>query len=170
MEYRLIRSRRKTVGLEVTREGELLVRAPMRLPRREIDRILAEKQHWIQTSLARQAQRRANHPEPDEARWAELLAQAKAYLPGRVAYYARLMGVEPTAVRFSRARTRFGSCSAKNSITFSLRLMDYPPAAVDYVVVHELAHIRHKNHEREFYAFVAGVLPDYKQREKLLKE
>ena len=170
MEYRLIRTRRKTVGLEVTREGELLVRAPMRLPRREIERILAEKQRWIQTSLARQAQRRADHPEPDEARWAELLAQARAYLPGRAAYYARIMGVQPTAVRFSRARTRFGSCSAKNAITFSLRLMDYPPPAVDYVVVHELAHIRYKNHGREFYAFVASVLPDYKQREKLLKE
>ena len=170
MDYRLIRSRRKTVGLEVTREGELVVRAPMRLPRREIDRILEEKQRWIQTSMARQARRRENHPEPDEARWAELLAQAKAYLPGRVAYYARLMGVEPTAVRYSRARTRFGSCSAKNAITFSLRLMDYPQAAVDYVVVHELAHIRHKNHGREFYAFVASVLPDYKQRETLLKQ
>lgn len=169
MDYRLIRSRRKTLSIEITRDGKVVVRAPLRLPQREIDRFLAQKRNWIETHQQRQLQRKAAHPEPDEAQWARWKTMARDYIPGAVAHYAAGMGVSPTAIRFSRARTRFGSCSAKNAVTFSLRLMDYPQAAIDYVVVHELAHIRHKNHGKEFYAFVASVLPDYKQRQQLLK-
>lgn len=170
MEYRLIRSRRKTLAIEISREAQVVVRAPLKLPRREIEGFLAEKRDWIALHLERQRQRNAAHPEPDEATWRRWREQARRELPERVAHYAPLMGVAPTAIHFSRAKTRFGSCSAKNSVTFSLRLMDYPPAARDYVVVHELAHIRYKNHGREFYRFVASVLPDWKQRAALLKQ
>ena len=86
-----------------------------------------------------------------------------------MAHYAEWMGVTPTGVKITGAKTRFGSCSAKNSLCFSLYLMAYPDAAVDYVVVHELAHIRHKNHSPAFYAEVARVMPDYRERRKLLK-
>ena len=79
------------------------------------------------------------------------------------------MGVTPMGVRISRAKKRFGSCSAENRISYSYRLMAYPEAVIDYVVVHELAHIRHKNHSADFYAFVARFLPDYKAREAILK-
>ena len=61
------------------------------------------------------------------------------------------------------------SCSGKNRLCFSWRLMDYPEEAIDYVVVHELAHIRHHNHSRDFYALVASILPDYKERQALLR-
>lgn len=170
MEYKLIRSRRKTLAIEISRDARLIVRAPMRLPQQVIDSFLEQKQDWINEHLQRQMQRVAAHPEPDEAVWALWKNQAKEYIPRAVAYYSKLMGVSPTAVRFSRAKTRFGSCSSQNAITFSLRLMDYPREAIDYVVVHELAHIRHKNHSKAFYAFVASVMPDYKQRSKLLKQ
>lgn len=169
-EYTLIRSRRRTLSIEITRDAALVVRAPLRTPQRQIDAFLAEKSDWIALHLARQRQRLAAHPEPDEDTWARWRAEAQAYIPGRVAHYAAVMGVAPTAVRYSQARTRFGSCSPKNSVTFSLRLMDYPREAVDYVVVHELAHIRYKNHGKDFYRFVASVLPDYKRREGLLKQ
>ena len=169
MEYQLIRSRRKTLSIEISREAQIIVRAPMRMPLREIERFLAEKRNWIALHLERQRQRMAAHPEPDEATWSRWRADARRYFPPRVDFYARQMGVSPTAVHFSRAKTRFGSCSGKDSITFSLRLMDYPEAARDYVIVHELAHISYKNHGKDFYRFVASVLPDYRQREALLK-
>lgn len=170
MDYQLIRSRRKTLAIEISRDAKVIVRAPMRLSRQVIEQFLAQKQDWIEEHLQRQLQRKEAHPEPDEATWQLWKRQAKEYIPRAVAYYAKLMGVTPTAVRFSRAKTRFGSCSSQNSITFSLRLMDYPREAIDYVVVHELAHIRHKNHSREFYFFVARVMPDYQKRAKLLKQ
>lgn len=170
MEYQLIRSRRRTLSIEISREAQIIVRAPMRLPRRDIEKFLLEKQGWIHIHLERQRQKIVAHPEPDEATWQRWKMEARAYFPPRVAFYACQMSVAPTAIHYSRAKTRFGSCSAKNSITFSLRLMDYPPDARDYVIVHELAHIKHKNHGKDFYRFVASVLPDFRQREALLKQ
>ena len=104
-----------------------------------------------------------------EEQIAALMAQAKAILPGKTEQWAKVMGVTPMGVRISRAKKRFGSCSAENRIAYSYRLMAYPEEVIDYVVVHELAHIRHKNHSADFYAFVARFLPDYKAREAILK-
>lgn len=80
------------------------------------------------------------------------------------------MNLYPTGLKITSARTRFGSCSGKNSICFSWRLMDYPELAIDYVVVHELAHIVHKNHGPQFWALVERYLPDYRARRAMLRE
>ena len=167
--YRVIRSDRRTVALEVTRDGEVLVRAPRRMSRRDIDAFAASHADWIEKALARVKARAEAHPEPTPEERAALIARAKAELPARVAYYSAIMGLESTGVRITDARTRFGSCSAKNRLCFSWRLMQYPAQAVDYVVVHELAHIAEKNHGPAFYARIAEVLPDYRAREKLLR-
>ena len=169
MEYELIRSDRRTLSMEVTREGRVLVRAPRRVSVKEIERFVAAHEAWAQKALEKQRARLEQYPEPDEAERERCIALAKATLPDKVALYAARMGVTPTGITITSARTRFGSCSPKDRLSFSWRLLRYPEAAVDYVVVHELAHIRHKNHGREFYAFIASVLPDYKAREKLLR-
>ncbi|MBQ3537483.1 MAG: M48 family metallopeptidase, partial [Clostridia bacterium] len=77
--------------------------------------------------------------------------------------------VTPLRITVTGAKTRFGSCSGKNSISFSFYLMRYPEEAVDYVVVHELCHIIHHNHSAAFYKEVEKILPDYKRREKILR-
>ena len=169
MDYEIIRSRRRTVALEVTREGKVLVRAPMRMTREEIDRFVASHANWLEKAKARVAARQAAHPPLTEGEIAALRQRAREVLPGKVAHYAAIMGVAPTSVRITAARTRFGSCSGKNGICFSLYLMQYPEAAIDYVVVHELSHIRHHDHSPAFYAEVARVMPDYRERRKLLK-
>lgn len=169
MDYTLIRSSRRTMALEITRDGRLLVRAPQRAPQAVIDRFVASHADWIAAHLEKQRQRAQAHPPLTEDELAALRQKARDILPGRVAHYAGRMGVTPTGVKITGAKTRFGSCSAKNSLCFSLYLMAYPDAAVDYVVVHELAHIRHKNHSPAFYAEVARVMPDYRERRKLLK-
>ena len=91
-------------------------------------------------------------------------------IPPKVRHYAAIMGLRPTGIRITSARTRFGSCSGKNSLCFSWRLMEYPEEAVDYVVVHELAHIVHKNHGPDFWALVGQHMPDYKRRRALLRK
>ena len=169
MDYTLIRSSRRTMALEITRDGRLLVRAPQRASQAVIDRFVASHADWIAAHLEKQRQRAEAHPPLTEDELAALRQKARDILPGRVAHYAEWMGVTPTGVKITGAKTRFGSCSAKNSLCFSLYLMAYPDAAIDYVVVHELAHIRHKNHSPAFYAEVARVMPDYRERRKLLK-
>lgn len=166
----LIRSRRRTLGLEVTREGRVIVRAPIRASAAAIERFVQEHEEWIGKAQARQRARLAAHPEPDEAGQAALMRRAREELPPKVAYYAQRMGLQPTGITITSARTRFGSCSAKNRLCFSWRLMDYPEAAIDYVVVHELAHIMHKNHGPQFWALVERYMPDYRARRALLRE
>lgn len=168
-EYEIIRSNRRTLALEV-RDGRVLVRSPQRLPRAQIDAFVQRHAAWIEKSLAKQQARREAHPEPDEAQRSEYICRAKTLLPERVAYYAKVMGLHPAGVTITAARTRFGSCSAKGRLCFSWRLMQYPPEAIDYVVVHELAHLVHLNHGSEFYALIERYMPDYKVRRKLLRE
>ena len=170
-EYTLKRSNRKTLALEITRELIVLVRAPIRLNKRDIDRFVEKHTDWITAHLENQRRRALSDP-PKALTKQEIEAlkqKARDYLPGRIKYYGALMGLEPAGIKITSARTRYGSCSGKNSLCFSCRLMLRPIPAVDLVVVHELAHIRHKNHGRDFYACIAAVLPDYKTRQKLLK-
>ena len=168
-DYQVVRSRRHTVALQVDQTGSVVVRAPMALPAEEIRTFVEKHETWIHRQQQRQARYRAEHPEPTPQEQEALRRQAKAHLPQRVAYWAGVMGVRPTGIRITSARTRFGSCSGKNSLCFSLYLMAYPPEAIEYVVVHELAHIRHKNHSPAFYAEVERYLPDWRQRQTLLK-
>lgn len=170
MEYILIRSSRRTLALEITRDLEIVVRAPQRASKREIEKFVTDHMEWIRVHYARQAARVAAHPEPTAEEIAVLKQRAREILPQKVAFFAQQMGVTPTGVRITSAQHRFGSCSAKNSLCFSWRLMRYPEAAIDYVVVHELAHIKQHNHSAAFYRVVQSVLPDYREREKLLRQ
>ncbi len=167
--YRLCRSRRKTLALEITRQGEVVVRAPLKFPQQEIQAFVESHRDWIAVHLEKQRQRIAAQAfSPAEE--ARLRRMAQEILPEKTAHFAKVMGLYPTDVKITSAKTRFGSCSGKNSICYSWQLMAYPEAAIDYVVVHELAHIRHKNHGAEFYALIARYLPDYKERIRLLRQ
>ena len=170
MEYTLVYEKRKTLSLTVQPDLTVLVKAPKGLVKAEIEQFVLSHKTWIENAKQRQKQRAETENTLTEQRIAELRALAKAELPRRVEYFSKLMGVQPTGVKITSAKTRFGSCSGKNSLCFSWRLMLYPPEAVDYVVVHELAHIKEKNHSAAFYKVVESVLPDYKARIKLLKE
>ena len=116
--YELIRSGRRTLALEL-RGGRVIVRAPYRTPQATIDRFVASHAEWIARGVAKQEARAAAHPEPTDAERAAYIRQAKAYLPQRVAYYSEQMGLCPTQVRITGARTRFGSCSSQGHICFS---------------------------------------------------
>ncbi len=170
MEYELIRSKRKSIAIEITRDCRLLVRAPSRYPRAEIDRFVESRRDWIESHMESQRLRAEAHPEPDEAECRRLIALAKEQLPPLVARYAAAMGLTPSRITITGARTRFGSCSGKNALSFSWRLMEYPREAVELVVVHELCHFVHKNHGPEFYRLLGSVLPDHRERKALLKK
>lgn len=166
--YELIRSDRRTLAVEITRDGRVLVRAPRRLSQAAIDGFLSRHEAWI----ARQLEKRLSAPPPPEPTAEEIAAlkdRARAALPEKVALWARRMGVTPTGLKITSARKRYGSCSGKNSLCFSCFLMNCPESAIDLVVVHELCHIRVKNHGPAFYALLERYLPDYRERKKLLR-
>ncbi len=170
-DYELIRSSRRTLGLEITTDLRVVVRAPYRCSAREIERFVAAHEDWIARHLITQRERAAvaaaRQVSPEEE--ARLRALAAEIIPQRVAYYSAVMGLTPASVRITGAQKRFGSCSSKNGLCFSWRLMQYPPEAIDYVVVHELAHIRHHDHSAAFHALVEKYLPDHRTRRTLLR-
>lgn len=96
--------------------------------------------------------------------------QARAYLTRRVDFYSRLLGLTCGGIRITAAEKRWGSCSEKNHLSFAFRLIMAPPQAVDYVVVHEMMHIREKNHSSKFWNLVLEVIPDYKTQRLWFRE
>ncbi len=167
-EFEIIRSSRRTVILEVTREGKALVRAPLHMKRTEIDAFVLKHREWL---ISRLEHRRSKNMKEtiSKEKQTELTALAKLILPQKTEYFSKIMNVEPSAVKITSAKTRWGSCSSKNSICFSWRLMLYPEKAIDYVVIHELSHILHHDHGKEFWKTVEKYMPDYKEAEKLLR-
>ena len=95
---------------------------------------------------------------------------AKSDLTLKVYDYAAKMGVAPSAVKVNSATSRWGSCSSKRSLNFSWRLIMADDDVIDYVVVHELSHLREMNHSPKFWAIVESVLPDYRERKAKLRE
>lgn len=95
---------------------------------------------------------------------------ARDYFTKRCAYYRQFTGGSYRRITIRDQKTRWGSCSSTGTLSFNYRLMFAPPRVLDYVVVHELCHLTHMNHSRDFWNLVASVMPDYKQYKTWLKE
>ena len=164
--FPVLRSNRKTVGITVKRGGEVVIRAPKRMRLSDVRKVVEAHRAWLERAI----ETSKHLPElPDEQAQEILRRKAKQFLPPLVEHWAKIIGVQPTSFRITSAKTRFGSCSGRNGLCFSLFLMQYPPEAIEYVVVHELCHILHHDHSPAFWAAVERCLPDYRARKKLLK-
>lgn len=171
MEYEVIRSKRKTLSMEVDIDGRITVRVPLKCSEKAIEAFVRSNSDWLQKALIKVRERRDKKSEFAIAQDKENFyrQEAKKYLPVRTAYWSDIMGLTPAYVHITGAKKRFGSCNEKNGICFSFRLMTYPEKVIDYVIIHELAHIKHKNHSAEFYSLIAEFMSDYKIYEKILK-
>ena len=166
-DYTLVRSERKSVAIQVDENCNITVRAPLRLSQKEIDKILLNKKSWLEKTIISQREKKKNIKEYTDEDIKLLRQKAKEILPAKVEYYAKIMQVKPACVKINSAKKRYGSCSGTNNLNFSLYLMDKDERFIDYVVVHELAHIKHHNHSKDFYNFIEAFMPDYKERMKL---
>lgn len=170
MEYEIVRSGRRTLSVEIAPDLKIKVRAPYKVSLARIEKFLADNEKWINDHMKKAAERASRRREPTEEEKAAYIKAAREYLPERVKYFASIMGVCPSGVKITGAKTRYGSCSGKNSICFSYLVMALPRDLIDYVVVHELAHIKHHDHSRAFYDFLGKFMPDHKERQKRIKQ
>ena len=173
METIVIRSRRKTLSMQVKGDGQVEIRAPLRTSDAEIRRFLETHRRWLEKHLQKaQAlqQAKAGVRKLTAAETAELKKKAKRILPERVAYWAPLIGVRPGRIAVRCQKTRWGSCSTKGNLNFNCLLMLAPEGVIDSIVVHELCHLKHMNHSKRFYAEMEKVLPDYRQHQQWLKD
>ena len=167
--YRVIRSQRKTIAIQINAAGEVVVRCSQRLPEYTIHAFVESKRSWIEAQL----QKRASNPQLPvftQAQLKTLAEQARRVLTDRVAYFAPKVGVTYGRITIRSQHSRWGSCSGKGNLNFNCLLMLTPPAVQDYVAVHELCHRKQMNHSAAFWAEVAKVMPDYALHRKWLKE
>lgn len=169
MPYRVIRSSRRTVSLQIVPGGEVLVRCPKRMPNGDIRRFVESKSGWIEKHLEKQTAA-ARLPAFSDGQLQALACQARQTVPERAAYFAPLVGVTYGRITIRSQHTLWGSCSGKGNLNFNCLLMLTPPEVLDYVVVHELCHRKEMNHSARFWAEVGRVLPDFENRRKWLRE
>ena len=167
MEYRILRSKRRTLAIELQRDASLLVRAPYATPLSEIEGFVAEHAAWIESK--RRRLEALSLPPLTKEEESRLRARAVGDLPARTAAWAERMGIDHAGVKITSARQRLGSCNSGGGIAYSFRLMQYPDEVIDYVVVHELAHRKEMNHSARFYAIIERYLPDYRRRIERMK-
>ena len=164
MNYRVIRTLRRTISLEITRDLRIVVRAPLHVSDSEIRRFVDEHQDWISVHLDKQKIRLENKIRLTEEQRYLLRVLAEDELPKKVRHFGGLMNLLPDRVGITGARTRLGSCGSNRHINFSMYLMLYPEPLIDYVVVHELAHLRYARQDKAFYGLIAQDMPDYRER------
>lgn len=174
--YTLIRSNRKSCAISISLDGQITVRVPLRISDRDIRHLLTDRQNWIITKYLDLQKKQAQKPVSDltDSQRAALtqryIAAAREYFPKRAAYFRQFTGGTYNRITIRDQKTRWGSCSARGTLSFNWRLMLAPPAILDYVVVHELCHLTHMNHSPAFWQAVEAVYPDYREARKWLKE
>ena len=209
---KIIRSRRRSVALIVTREAELIVRAPWQVSEGFIERLVFQKRNWVEQKI-RETQEHLKKMAPkqfidgeeffflgqkyslkilDDAReiyldGANLIfprgfltfprehlkawyrQEALKAIASRVEFFAHRDGFQYKSVRISHAERRWGSCGSRGGLNFSWRLVMLPISVVDYLVIHELHHLRHRNHSRKYWDAVRAAMPSFEMAEELLR-
>ena len=173
LEYTLVRSRRKTMAMQVEKDGSVVIRAPLNLSQDRIEKVLEGSMEKIlrarQKTLDKMEEARDQGLLTREE-LQELFDRALDYIPGRVAHYAEIMGVSCGRITIRNQKTRWGSCSSRGNLNFNCLLMLTPPEVIDSVVVHELCHLKYMNHSGDFYAEVYRYFPDYDRWDRWLKK
>ncbi len=171
-EYTVIRSKRRTLSLEI-KGGRVLVRAPQRISERKIREFIEEHSQWIRLHLERQLKTESEKNSVlklDKEELLRLKAMAKDILTEKVRYYSMLIGVTFGKITIRCQKTRWGSCSCSGNLNFNCLLMLCPERIIDSVVVHELCHRKYMDHSARFYNEVVKYCPDYADSARWLKE
>ena len=175
MEVTVIRSDRRTVSIRVNSDLSVTVRAPRWLSKKEIDRILIEKEGWINRHIEQTRQLNEKDAESGTRKLSDedirrLRELAYPVISERVRHFSEIIGVDYGSITIRNQKTRWGSCSSNGNLSFNCLLMLAPPDVLDYVVVHELCHRKEMNHSKRFWDEVEKVLPDYRKQRRWLKE
>lgn len=205
---KIMRSKRKTLALQIGKNGELIVRAPLKLSEKYIQDFITKNQAWIQKHQSKKVQTQSKKFIEGEKFWLwgkeyplKFGAKTKleftdknfeihpAYkknaqkifrdfykkelakiLPERIKKHAQNMNLYPKEIKISGASRRWGSCNVCGNLNFSWRLAMTPLEILDYVIIHELAHLKELNHSPAFWQIVEKFDPKYKTHKKWLRE
>lgn len=176
IEVEIIRSKRRSMAIQIRTDGSVVVRVPMHASDRAIKRFVSAHARWIADNRGQMFERRkklADNPY-DIPAWESLSAAdkkiAQQKIMEHVDYYARRMEIDYGSISMRNQKSRWGSCSSKGNLNFNYRLAYLPEELLDYVVVHELAHRRHMDHSAAFWEEVETYYPAYKKCRQMLND
>ena len=172
MDYTLVRSKRRTLSIQVRSDG-VIVRAPLRVSRREIESFVSAHEKWIERQKLkreRESAEAAGAVTLTKEELAGLYERAREHLPLRAEHFAGILGESYGRVTIRCQSSRWGSCSAKRNLNFNCLLMLAPPQVIDAVAAHEVCHLREMNHSPRFYELLEGLCPDYREADRWLRE
>ena len=155
MIYTLIRSRRRkrSLALKVTDSGELVVRAPLYPPKLFIDHFVRSKHDWVTRQQSRVV------PTTPPIKHFSSQAELENFIHKQIDHYQEILDLHPTSIKFKTVRSYWGNCHTSGRLTFNYALQYAPESAVKYVVVHELAHLKHRGHGKRFWNLVNKTYP-----------
>ncbi len=170
MNYTITRSRRKSIAIKIEKDGTVSVKAPLFVPKILIENFIEKKRHWINEKKC-QIVPRKTYTEGEIHMMRKKLGE---YLSVRVREIWEMHNLPPyTSLKVTKSESRWGSCSAKNRLCFSHMLAEYLDTKkefIDAIIVHELAHLREKNHQKPFWDLVYSIMPDYETVVKSIRK
>lgn len=167
------RSKRKSAAIKITADMQIVVFVPLYVSDNEIERMVISKSKWIDEHMLKvqsTIDERSKLEKITFEQVKELADQAVEYIPKRVKYYAEKENFVYNKITIKNLVSRWGSCSTKGNLNFNCLLMLTPDYVIDYIVVHELCHLREMNHSEKFWAEVEKIMPDYQRAVLWLKQ
>lgn len=161
LEYKIKYSKIKNIYIQI-KDGKVIVKAPRRVSKKEIEKILEQKSEWIQKAVEKETKKQEKKPLYTKEEFKEIVEKNANEL-------VKQTGLVPNKITIKKIKYAWGSCSNKKNITINLELIKYSEQAIRYVILHEFCHIKYMNHSKDFWNLVEKYMPDYKQVKKEFK-
>jgi predicted metal-dependent hydrolase len=168
-QVQIVYSKRRTIVLQV-KAGHVFLKAPVRTPTKYLEDLISKKQHWIMAKLElSQKTTQTKQKNLDPIVVSQYKAELIEYLNFKLSIFATQIGVTFNKFTVKKIHSRWGSCSVRGNLNFSLYLWNTPSFVIDYVIVHELCHLKHMNHSKAFWDLVGANYPQYQLAQSWLK-
>ncbi len=161
--YEIIRSKIKNLYIYV-KEGKVTVKAPTKMKDKLIQEFVNKKAKWIYNSLKKENDKKEEHIEEED------IQKLKIIVKKYIEKYTKLLKETPNKVRIKDIKYAWGSCSSNRNITINQKLANKKEEVIEYVVLHEMCHLKYMNHSKDFWNLLENHMPEYKKYRKILKE
>ena len=160
-QYEITYSKIKNVYIQI-KDGKVLIRAPKRISKKELEKIIEKKKEWIEKNLEKEREKKEKNPLYTEEKFKQIIEKNANSL-------INMTGLKPKKIRIKNIKYAWGSCSINKNITINQKLISYSEIAIRYVILHELCHLKYMNHSKDFWDLVQKYMPEYKQVKKEFK-
>lgn len=161
-QYKIVYSKIKNVYIQI-KDGKVIVKAPKKISKKEIEKIIEKKLDWINKNLEKSNKREERKSLYTETEFKQIVEENAKEL-------ITITGLIPNKIRIKNIKYAWGTCSTKKNITINYNLIKYSEEAIKYVILHELCHLKYMNHSKEFWNLVQKYMPQYKEVKKEFKK